>query len=173
MPLLTRSASAALDVEQARDRTSSYIYGNIIVLAATVEVTPHAVATGAALLVVAGTAVTTFLAHVLAHAVGHRIGHEDDADHHESVRHVLRNAVPIVTSGLVPLVLLAIAWPGWLDATVAQSVASLVLIVRIALVGLIVQRLSGRPASHGAFWSGIGIAVVAALIVAVKVVVAH
>lgn len=176
MPLLSRPADRALTVEQARARTSSYIYGNIIMLASTVGVTTASVSHGGAAITALATAVTTFLAHVLAHLVGERIGHEDDGDRdaaRESVVGILRDAWPIATSGVVPVVLLAAAWLGWLPETVAQTVASLVLIVRIALVGLIVQRLSGRPASRSAFWSGIGIAIVAAVIVALKVVFAH
>lgn len=175
MPLLARPVDRALTVEQARGRTSSYIYGNIIMLTVTVSLTATSISHGAAVVTVLATAVTTFLAHVLAHFVGHGIGREDtpEAEARESARDIVRDAWPIVTSGLVPTVLLAAAWSGWIPASVAQVAASVVLIVRIALVGLMVQRFSGRPASRSAFWSGIGIAVLAAVIVALKVVFAH
>jgi hypothetical protein len=173
MPLLSRPDDKALTVESARARTSSYIYGNILMLAATLGVTLTDITHGAAVITVLGTAVTTFLAHVLSHIVSHRIGHEDDDDARETVREILRDAWPIVTSGLVPVVLLAVAWLGWIPASVAQNVAAIVLIVRIGLVGLLIQRLSGRKASFVAFWSGVGIAVLALLIVAAKLLFTH
>lgn len=175
MPPLTRRADRALTVEQARGRTSSYIYGNIIMLTVTVSLSVTAISHGAAVVTALATAVTTFLAHVLSHVVGHSIGlgdtPEDEA--RESAREIVRDAWPIVTSGLVPVILLVVAWVGWIPAEVAQIAASVVLIVRIALVGLMIPRLSGRPASRSAFWSGIGIALIAAIIVALKVVFAH
>lgn len=173
MPLLSRPDDRALTVESARARTSSYIYGNILVLAATLGVTSSDISHGAAVVTVLATAVTTFLAHVLSHVVGHRIGREGDADARESVREILRDAVPIVTSGLVPVVLLLVAWLGWIPTSLAQNVAAVVLIVRIGLVGLLVQRLSGRKASFLALWSGVGVAVLALLIVAAKLVFTH
>lgn len=181
MPLLTRPDDKQLTVESARARTSSYIYGNILVLAATLGVSVSSIEHGAAVITVLGTAVTTFLAHVLSHIVSHRIGHEDDdrddpeaaAEARETAWEIVRDAWPIVTSGLIPVILLAAAWLGWLPAQVAQSVSAIVLIGRIALIGLIIQRLSGRKASFWAFWSGIGIAVLALAVVALKLALGH
>jgi Na+-driven multidrug efflux pump len=173
MPLLSRPDDRALTVESARARTSSYIYGNILMLAATVGVSSSDISHGAAVVTVLGTAVTTFLAHVLSHVVSRRIGNEDSEDASESVREILRDAMPIVTSGLVPVVLLGAAWLGWIPESAAQVASSIVLIVRIGIVGLLIQRLSGRKASFVALWSGVGIAVLALLIVVLKLEFTH
>ncbi len=73
----------ALPVEQVRDRLSSYVYGNITVLAAAIAVDPDAIHHGTAVWAVLGTAVLTYAAHVLAHLVAHGIG--DDGPRTTSV----------------------------------------------------------------------------------------
>lgn len=173
MSFLQRPEGKELSVEQTRERLSSYVYGNIIMLTVTIGVTPSAVEHGSAVLTAVATALTTYLAHVLAHLVGHRIGHEADDDPRETVGGVLRGAWPIATSGLVPAVLLAVAWLGWLPATWALTAASIILVGRIAGVGLLVQRLSGSKPSILALWSGIVTALVALVIVVLKVVFTH
>lgn len=165
-----------LPLDQVRDRLSSYVYGNITVLAAAIAVDPDAIRHGSAVWAVLGTAVLTYLAHVLSHLVAHGIGTDGDAsddDRRESVATIARNANPIATSGLIPAVLYAAAWAGWPDAQVAQTAALVILVVRIGLVGVFVQRFSGRRPTFLGLWGGVVLAAAAFVIGVVKVVLTH
>jgi hypothetical protein len=158
-------------VEQMRERLSSYVYGNITVLAATIAVTPDAIRHGGAIAAVLATALTTYVAHVLSHVVGHSVAHEGDP--REAVGVIVRNANPIATSAGIPVVLYAAAWFGWVPPEWAQIAASVVLVVRIGMVGFFVQRFSGRKPSFLGLWGGIVLAAVALVISLVKVVLTH
>ena len=170
-----RPDPADLPVGQLRDRMSSYVYGNITVLAAAIAVNPDAIHHGAAVLAVLATAVLTYLAHVLAHLVAHGIGDDaaSDDDRRESAVTIARNANPIATSGLIPAVLYAVAWAGWLPAPWAQTAALVILAVRLGLVGVFMQRFSGRRPTFAGLWGGIALAVVAFVIGAAKVLLTH
>ncbi|MFJ4221354.1 hypothetical protein [Curtobacterium luteum] len=165
-----------LPVEHVRDRMSSYIYGNITVLSAAIAVDPAQIEHGAAVLTVLATAVLTYLAHVLAHLVAHGIGADrgaDDVARRESAVVIVRNANPIATSGLIPAVLYAAAWVGWLPSVWAQVAAVVILVVRIGLVGVFMQRFSGTRPTFLGLWGGIVLAAVAFVIGLVKVVLTH
>lgn len=158
-----------------RDRMSSYIYGNITVLAVAIAVNPDQIHHGAAVLTVLATAVLTYLAHVLSHLVAHGFGDDgtDDAARRESVASIVRNGNPIATSGLIPAVLYAASWIGWLPAEWAQIAATVILVVRIGLVGVFMQRFSGKQPTFLGLWGGIVLAAVAFVIGLVKVVLTH
>jgi hypothetical protein len=159
-----------------RDRMSSYIYGNITVLAAAIAVDPQAIHHGSAVWAVLATAVLTYLAHVLSHLVAHGFGADDsetDDARRESVATIVRNANPIATSGLIPAVLYAAAWIGWIPAPWAQTAALVILAVRIGMVGVFMQRFSGRRPTFLGLWGGIVLAAVAFVIGFVKVVLTH
>lgn len=162
-------------VEHVRDRLSSYVYGNITVLAAAIAVDPAAIEHGSAVWAVLATAVLTYAAHVLSHLVAHGIGEHDASDdaRRESVATIARNANPIATSGLIPAVLYALAWAGWLPGPWAQTAALVILVVRIGLVGVFVQRFSGRRPTFLGLWGGIVLAAVAFVIGLVKVLLTH
>lgn len=161
-------------VDRLRDRMSSYIYGNITVLAVAIAVDPEQIRHGAAVLTVLATAVLTYLAHVLSHLVAHTIGDTgDDAEHRETIGAITRDANPIATSGLIPAVLYAVAWAGWLPTQWAQTAAIVILVVRIGLVGVFLQRFSGRRPSFLGLWGGVVLAAVAFAIGLVKVVLTH
>lgn len=170
-----RARPADLPVGYLRDRLSSYIYGNITVLAVAIAVTPEDIRHGAAVLTVLATAVLTFAAHVLSHLVAHSIGAtgDDDDEHREAVVTTLRGATPIATSGLIPAVLYAAAWVGLLPSEWAQIAATVILVVRIGLIGVVLQRFSGRRPSFLGLWGGIVLAAVAFVIALVKVVSTH
>jgi hypothetical protein len=161
-------------MDDVRERLSSYVSGNITVLAVAIAVAPDGITHGTAVLSVLATAVLTYLAHVLAHVVAHGIGDQgDDDERREGLVAIVRNANPIVTSGLIPAVLYAAAWIGWLPAEWAQIAATVILVVRIGMVGFFVQRFSGRPLSFLGLWAGIVLAAVALAISVVKVVLTH
>jgi hypothetical protein len=165
-----------LPLEHARDRMSSYIYGNITVLAAAIAVDPEAIRHGSAVWAVLATAVLTYLAHVLSHLVAHGLGadrSESDDVRRESAVTIVRNANPIATSGLIPAVLYAVAWIGWVPEQWAQTAALVILVVRIGMVGVFVQRFSGQRPSFLGLWGGVVLAAVAFVIGLVKVVLTH
>lgn len=170
-----RPGPGDVPVEAVRDRMSSYVYGNITVLAAAIAVDPEAIHHGSAIWAVLATAVLTYLAHVLSHLVAHGIGAEgtDDAARRESVASIVRNANPIATSGLIPAVLYAVAWAGWVPAPWAQTAALVILVVRIGMVGVFMQRLSGQRPTFLALWGGIVLAAIAFVIGLAKVVLTH
>jgi len=172
---LLQRRDGGLDVVRARRRTSAFVYGNITVLGAVVAVGAGAVHDGTAVLAVLATALTTFVAHVVADVVSSRVTSGPDAPPHpeHEVREELRDATPIATSGTLPAVVLALGWLTALDAGAAQLLAALVVVARLALTGVVVQRLSGRPASPAALWGGVALAALSAVVAVVKAVTTH
>ena len=85
-----------------RSRVSAYIYGNIFVLAALFATSPEGVAHWSAVVIVGATSATTFFAHVVAHNIGQAIGRtENEEDLRAQLSKEARDAVPIMTSGIV------------------------------------------------------------------------
>ena len=172
--LLRRPAGRELTLEQSRERLSSYVYGNIILLTVTVTADPSAIEHGTAVITVLVTAGSTFLAHVVAQLVGHGLGRDPGEENgHEGARDLVRGSVPIMTSGFIPALLYATAWIGWFPANTVQVAASLLLVARIGMIGIFAQRFSGRRPSPLGLWAGVILAVVALLIVVLKVALAH
>jgi hypothetical protein len=89
----------------------AYVYGNIFVLAALVAISPESIANWTGVVIVVATAATTFLAHVVAHNIGQAIGRSDD-DARLHLAQETRDAVPIMSSGAIPAVLLALGAVG-------------------------------------------------------------
>ena len=81
-----------LPSEVGQHRTTAFIYGNILVLAAVVQVSLHPI-TGRSVVTVLATAVTTFLAHVFADVI-------TSTWSWRTVRHAARDSGPILTSGI-------------------------------------------------------------------------
>ena len=172
---LLQRRDGGLGVLRARRRTSAFVYGNITVLGAVVAVGAEAVGSGAAVLAVLATALTTFVAHVVADVVSSRVTDEPGAPPHagHEVREELRDATPIATSGSLPAAVLALGWLTGLPPGPVQLVAALVVVGRLALTGVVVQRLSGRAPSPAALWGGVALAVVSAVVAVVKAVTTH
>lgn len=161
-----------LPAEDAVSRTSAYVYGNVLVLAALVPLSVAELADGTAVLIVVGTAISTFLAHLFAEAVGASVG----AGHRSGwtgFRQHLRDAVPILTSGLVPTALLVLAWLDVASQIVLVVIAEILLIVRIGWTGVVAGRLHGEPSSLRLLLVGIGLSVVGAVVVVIKVILTH
>ena len=175
MSSLRHRRDGGLDVGRARARTSAYVYGNITVLAAVVATTPYSLAGWDGVVAVVATALATLLAHVIAESTSHRIGAGDGPGpaHAAPFRDELRDVLPIATSGALPAALLALGTLGVLPLLVAEVLATAVVVVRLAGVGLVVERLSGRKPSAGALWGGIGLAVVSAVVAGLKAVLTH
>jgi hypothetical protein len=161
-----------LGLERLRLRLAAYVYGNILVLAAIVVATGKSIQGGEAALIVAATALTTYVAHILAHTVGQQLGRERHA-HRPHVRHEMRDALPILVSGVVPAVILLIATLDSVPTQLAQLVAAVWVVGRIALIGFLVERLSGRRPTWRTLSGGLILAIACALVVVLKVLFAH
>jgi hypothetical protein len=155
---------------RAQSRVSAYIYGNVLVLAAVVGASPAAVRSGTAVTLVIGTVLSTYVAHVLAHSIGSLLG---GADGRRAVGVQLRDAVPIISSGITPAVLLAVAAIGWLPSLAGQALSSAVLIGRIAATGVVYRRLREDVPIRKAWTVGGLAAGVAALAVVLKLTLTH
>ena len=153
-----------LSAHQASRRLSAYVYGNILILAALV---PFQEDTDVrhAMIVVIGTALSTFIAHAFAEFLG------GDGSVHP--RELLGESMPILTTALVPLLLLLISRVGRLEAHTAVLVAELVIIVRIASTGMVAARLRDERSRLRILLSGIIVGGVALLIVLLKVALTH
>ena len=189
---LTERSGGPLPPARAASRLSAYVYGNILVLAAIVASSPDSIDTGHAALLVVGTGVTTYIAHVFAELIAHanipeahpetlpETHHETLSDAADEARLVaragvgeLRDAVPIASSAVWPAIVLAMAWLDWLPSAAAQLVAGAVVVLRIASIAPVVQRVRGNPLSLGMLIAGLATAALAAVIVLLKTVVGY
>lgn len=164
-----RERLGPLPLERVRERVSAYVYGAILVLVAIVGAGPRQLENGTAAALVAGTTFSTYLAHVLAD----RVAASSTGGTSGSLRHELRDAVPIVSAGSVPTLLLVLAATDVLAPVWAQGLAGGVVVLRLVLLGVVSQWLADRAPSWRVVVAGIGLGVVTALVVAVKLVLAH
>ncbi len=161
-----------LTVERLRVRLAAYVYGNILVLTAIVIATGKSIVGGEAALLVSITALTTYGAHILAHDVGQQLGREHGA-HRPHMKHEILDALPILVSGVVPAVILFAASFDVVPTQLAQLTAALWVVGRLALIGFLVERLSGRRATWRTLSGGIALAALSAVVVVLKVLFAH
>ena len=136
---IRRHVGPDVTLDRARSRTSAYVYGNILVLTAVAGVDSASILDWTALFVVAGTTITTFLAHILAHSIGQQLGRtSEEAQLH--IRDEVRDSLPIASSGSVPALMMflgavAIVPPLW-----AQLIAALIIVGRLAFLGSWLRR---------------------------------
>ena len=162
-----------LPVERVRSRVSAYIYGNIFVLAAIFATSPVSIAKWTAVTIVVATSATTFFAHVVALNIGQAIGRTDDEVLRVHLAQEARDAVPIMTSGTGPAVLLALGAFGWLPPELSQLLAEAVVVLRLAATGIIVRRISGHDSPLAGLWSGFALAGIGVVIAALKYILTH
>ncbi|RVW04532.1 hypothetical protein [Rhodococcus spongiicola] len=169
-PLLSRSVP--LDRDNAASRISAYVYGNILILAALIaESATHS--DTRIIAVVAGTAVSTFVAHAFAEGVGKSVRTGRQLTTVERLAE-LRDSVPVLSSAIVPIVVLATAAVfGWLEPSAAQLIAEVAILVRIASMVFVIARLRGeRPSGYTLIGAAV-LAIAATAIVVLKVVLTH
>ncbi|MCW2848657.1 MAG: uncharacterized protein JWR90_2631 [Marmoricola sp.] len=161
-----------LPVERIRTRFSAAVYGNILVLAALVAPVAPGDDSWNAVIVVVVTPLTTYLAHVAAHAIGGRIGRaQDEVSPH--LQQDLRDAVPILSAGTGPALILTLGALDVIPQPWPFVVAGLVLVARLASAGVIAQRSSGERSRGAVLWSGLGLGLVALVAVVAKAVLTH
>ena len=146
-PLFVRGTP--LNRHDAASRISAYIYGNILVLAALVPVPVADSSLGVA--VVIGTALSTFVAHSFAEAVGDSV-RQGTALTPAERRVELRNSVPILSSAVLPSLILCAGWIGWLEPRTAQVLAEIAVLVRIAGIVYVIGRFRGERPNSTTMW---------------------
>ncbi|WP_052720659.1 hypothetical protein [Actinoplanes rectilineatus] len=162
----------SLTGDQAAARITAYLYGNIVVFATTVPLTTGDAVHGHAVQLLLGVAVSTYLAHVFSEIVGHQ-ARAGEPMTRAGIWHEIGDSRPIVSSALVPGLLLAAAWAGWTAGDTAILLSEIYLLIRLALVGFLLERLrSQRPSIH-TFVAGLVLAAVAAGIALIKVYLGH
>lgn len=167
-PLFSRRIP--LDEENAARRISAYVYGNILILTALIPVTTTDQQVG--ILVVVGTALSTFVAHAFAEGVGQAV-REQKSLTREQRWGELRDSVPILSSAVLPAVILAVAWIGWLEPHTAQIAAEVAMLVRIGGIVFVIQRLKGSQPSRWTLLGAVLLTTVATVIVVLKVLLTH
>ncbi|MDG3008689.1 hypothetical protein G4X40_00830 [Rhodococcus sp. D2-41] len=152
---------------EAAGRISAYVYGNILILAALVPLTLSKSDT-AGILIVVGTSFSTFLAHLFAESVGDQVRGSP-----EPLSRLLRDSLPILTSAVIPVLVLVTVWQGWLTPRLGHLLAELYLVVRLAGIPVVITRLRGTRPTGATLFGGLGLVVVALVIVVLKVAFAH
>ncbi len=159
-----------LGQERIAARTTAYVYGNILALAALIPVTQSQESLGVAIVI--GTALSTYIAHTFAEGVGESIRNDRELTTAERME-ALRDSVPILTSAVVPIVILATAWFNILEPRTAQLIAEFLLVLRIGSTSYVISYLRGEKVGTATHVAAFGLAAVATLIVAIKIVLTH
>ncbi|MEV5649476.1 hypothetical protein AB0L57_14610 [Nocardia sp. NPDC052254] len=167
-PLFSRRTP--LDRDNAARRISAYVYGNILVLAALIPVTTTEEHVG--IFVVLGTSLSTFVAHVFAEGVGQAV-RESKALNTAQRWAELRDSVPILSSAVLPALILAVAAVGWLEPRTAQIAAEVAILVRIGGIVFVIERLKGARPSRSTLLVALLLTAVATAVVVIKVVLTH
>ncbi|WP_327150959.1 hypothetical protein [Nocardia sp. NBC_01329] len=167
-PLFSRRMP--LDPGNAASRVSAYIYGNILVLTALVPVVTSYKHVG--ILVVLGTAASTFIAHSFAETVGDSVRQRRTATMSDRVRE-LRNSVPILSSAVLPCAILAAGWLGWIEPRAAQILAEVVVLIRIGGIVFVIGRLRGEHPGRASVVAATLLTLVATTVVVVKIALSH
>ena len=153
-----------LESHEASRRLSAYVYGNILILAALVPFQEEIDARHA-MVVVIGTALCTFIAHAFSEFLA------GDGSVHP--RALIRESMPILTTALVPLLLLWLSQVTRLDMPRAVLIAEIVIILRIASTGIVAARLRNEKSRVLVLLSGVVVAAIAFGIVLLKVALTH
>lgn len=163
---------AALPIERVRSRIAAYVYGTILVLAALATQSRESIQEGTAAIAVGATTATTVLAHLVAHAVAQQLG-RDAKSRRLHLREEARDILPILTAGLVPFVMMLLAWAGVLDTRAAQLIGGGWLTLLLLLLGVGTTRVTGVRTTRSALWAGVSLAAVSAVVVALKATLLH
>jgi len=161
-----------LDLEDATQRTTAYVYGNLLVLAAILAVTKEEVASGRAFWIVLGTAVSTFVAHVFAEVMGAQVRSTGPPTIRGLIK-LARESLPVLTSGLLPAAILLLGYWEVLTTGPALTIAEAIVLIRIAGTGIIVARLRNERSSLRLLLVGVAVAGVGLSVSLLKVYLTH
>lgn len=154
-------------------RVSAFLYGNILVLSALLVLTPDSMQTPRDILYVLGVGLSTYVAHVVSDVFAHLLRHPDGKGLTTRLKGDLRDALPIASSALLPAAVLVAASLGWLEPSLAWTIAVGIMLVRLSLLGPIAAWMAREPISLWPFLAGILLALLIAVIAALKVVLTH
>jgi hypothetical protein len=158
--------------EDAANRVSAYVYGNVLVMATLISLRPEDLRGPTGVLSVLGVGLSTVVAHLVGHGAGHRIRHGRSI-RWPDVRREIRDTVPIGMAATVPSAFLVPAWAGWVDPRLSLALALGVSGLRLALLGSAVEWFSGERSSARLFLAGAGLAAAAATAAALKWLLTH
>ncbi|MFT4263139.1 MAG: hypothetical protein QM572_07145 [Nocardioides sp.] len=161
-----------LSPEDAASRITAYVYGNILALSSLVPLTRDDAESGQSFWIVAGTSFAIFLAHALAESAGRRARTGATLTLRDLAEE-LRDSVPVLTSGLVPALILLAAWWGDVPGHLAQIAASGYVLVRLAVTGLVIGHMRGERPSPRTFLVGLLLAAAGTGITALKLAAGH
>ncbi|MFD4420960.1 hypothetical protein ACFWN7_05600 [Agromyces sp. NPDC058484] len=161
-----------LAVEDAAARTQAYILGNIAVLATVVVVGRDSEHLADGVLLLACTVLVTFAAHVVAEAYANRVrsGRRPDRS---SIVHSGRDSLPIVSSGIFPVLVLWMAAAGAVPFTAGFILAIASVIARFLFLGAIIGRLRGESSSWRTQTAGVVLALLGVLLAGAELLLAH
>lgn len=169
---ILRRRSVPLSREHAAGRITAYVYGTTIVLAAVIPLSQENAESGLSALIVLGASLTTYFAHVLGEMAGHRVRSDTPLSHRDLLGE-MQDSLPILTSGLIPAAILALAWFGGLPGLVAQLAAEIYVIVRLARTGFVIERIRGERPSVRMYAVSLVLAGMALIVSLLKVTVAN
>ncbi|MFE3289778.1 hypothetical protein [Rhodococcus sp. NPDC059234] len=159
-----------LSPEDYASRISAYVYGNILVLTALVPLNNTSVAHAG--FVVIGTGISTFIAHAFAESVGRSTRSGRSLTRIEKLEE-LRDSVPVLTSALIPAMVVGMGGLGWIDLSTALLLAEIWVVTRIAGITYVITRLRGERPNRGTLAASITLSLVAIAIVGVKLLLTH
>jgi energy-converting hydrogenase Eha subunit A len=147
-------------VEAAAARTQAYIFGNIAVLVTLTVVGVDAISSAQGIVLIAGAVISAFVAHIIAEAYGKRV-RTGQRPTRASIRDSMRDSLPILTSGIVPVLLLSLAVSTAFPVLAAYLLAILYVVLRFLLLGYTIGRLRGVRSSWRTTSAGAALAVLA------------
>lgn len=159
-----------LPAEDYASRISAYVYGNILVLAALLPLNNTSVSHAG--LVVIGTSISTFIAHAFAESVGRstRIGRS--LTRTERIRE-LRDSLPVLTSGVIPAVVVGMGALGWIELGTALLLAEIWVVTRITGITYVITRLRGERPNRNTLLAALALGIMAVVVVAIKLLLTH
>lgn len=182
MPLIDRKTARAferLDAHDIAHRVSAYTYGNFLVLAALLSIYDvHALYDGTAILYIAGTGLTTYIAHVIAEMQEYRVLHGGTPPR-DFVKHALGNASPILGTTVYPVMLLIVAmllpsggnYDIIFDLTIILCLATVVW--RIFSLNFAIARYRGEPICWRTVRSAVWLTLTVIVLAIVKIMFTH
>ncbi len=158
-----------LPVEDYASRISAYVYGNILVLTALLPMNYQTEVSHAGLVVIS-TSLSTFVAHAFAESVGRSARSGRALTTKERIAE-LRDSVPVLTSGLIPAVLVGMGGLELIPLSTVLLLAEIWVVFRIAGIAFVITRLRGERPNRGTLISSIGLSLIALTVVVVKLLV--
>lgn len=167
---------ASLSAHEVAHFLSSYVYGNILILAALIGITPEDIHHGHGALLVLGTGFATLLAHVLAESQELLVLRKADDTREEfvsSLKIAVKDARPIFSATLFPALVLFLAQAHVLDATIAWWVSVVVIVSRMLRNGAVIAKYRGEEITPRTRLLNIVFALVCLAVAIIKVKLTH